>query len=63
RFAGEDIELRLHHPIDNARRMKGVLRGCEDGTVQVETADGMKSIPLADIDRARLVPRIEWRKS
>src|SRR5512132_534590 len=63
RFAGEDVELRLHNPIDNARRMKGVLRGCEDGSVMVETAQGMKSIPLADIDRARLVPRIEWRKT
>src|SRR5437763_13161670 len=25
RFAGEGVELRLHNPIDNARRMKGVL--------------------------------------
>ena len=29
----------------------------------VETAKGSLTIPLADIDRARLVPRIEWRKA
>jgi len=63
RFAGEEVELRLHNPVDNARRLKGVLRGCEDETVKVETADGMRSVPLAEIDRARLVPRIEWRKT
>jgi len=25
--------------------------------------DVVKTIPLADIDRARLVPKIEWRKA
>ena len=63
RFTGEEVELRLHNPVDNARRLKGVLRGCEDETVKVETVDGMRSVPLAEIDRARLVPRIEWRKT
>ncbi len=43
--------------------MKGILHGLADDAVLVETAQGMKTIPLADIDRARLVPRIEWRKA
>ncbi|MDQ6621004.1 MAG: ribosome maturation factor RimP [Pseudomonadota bacterium] len=63
RFAGEEVDLRLHAPIDNARRIKGVLRGFEEGSVRIETALGLRSIPLADIDRARLVPHIEWRKT
>lgn len=63
RFAGEEAELRLHHPIDNARRLKGVLRGCTDEQVVLETAKGSLAIPLAQIARARLVPRIEWRKA
>ena len=63
RFAGEEAELRLHEPMDNARRIKGILRGCEDGTVLVETAKGVLSNPLSGIDKARLVPRIEWRKA
>jgi ribosome maturation factor RimP len=61
RFVGEEAELRLHNPIENARKLKGVLRGCADGAVAFETAKGMLTIPLAEIDRARLVPRIEWR--
>ena len=61
RFAGEEAELRLHNPIENARKLKGVLRGCTDGAVALETAKGLLTIPLAEIDRARLVPRIEWR--
>jgi ribosome maturation factor RimP len=61
RFAGEEAELRLHHPIDSARKLKGVLRGCTDEQVVLETAKGSLTIPLAEIARARLVPRIEWR--
>jgi ribosome maturation factor RimP len=64
RFAGQEADLRLRDPVDSTRRVKGVLRGCdEDGAVLIETATGLRSIPLAGIDRARLVPKIEWRKA
>jgi len=63
RFVGEEADFRLSAPIENARRMKGILRGVEDEAVLVLTAQGMRTIPLADIDRARLVPKIEWRKA
>jgi ribosome maturation factor RimP len=62
RFVGEEAEIRLSNPIENARRMKGILSGLEDNAVLVLTAQGMRAIPLGDIDRARLVPKIEWRK-
>ena len=63
RFAGEEAEFRLANPVANVRRMKGILQGFADGAVVVETAQGIQTIPLADIDRARLVPKIEWRKA
>ncbi len=63
RFAGEEAEFRLRTPVDNAKKLKGVLRGCEDGAVVVDTAKGTVTIPLAEINRARLVPKIEWRKT
>jgi ribosome maturation factor RimP len=63
RFVGQEADFRLSTPIENARRMKGILRGVEDNAVLVLTAQGMRTIPLGDIDRARLVPRIEWRKA
>jgi ribosome maturation factor RimP len=62
RFAGEEADLRLTEPIDNTRRVKGILRGFANGAVRIETGKGTLTIPLADISKARLVPKIEWRK-
>ncbi len=66
RFAGEEAQLTLREMTNGARRMKGVLRGVEGDaggeSVLVETAKGVQAIPYAGIDKARLVPRIEWRK-
>ncbi len=61
RYTGEEVKLTLRESIGNARRMKGVLRGVEDGSVVVDTDAGSLAIPLANIDKARLVPKIEWR--
>jgi len=63
RFAGDEVDLRLIEPVADARRIKGILRGCEGGAVLVETAKGVLTIPLAGIGKARLVPKIEWRKA
>jgi ribosome maturation factor RimP len=62
RFEGAEAEIRLAVAIDNTRRVKGILRGCDGGSVRVQTKDGVRAIALADIARARLVPKIEWRK-
>ena len=63
RFAGEQVKLTLRDAIDNARRIKGVLRGVEGECVMVDTEAGRRTIALANIDKARLVPRIEWRNA
>jgi ribosome maturation factor RimP len=63
RFDGQEAQLKLREPIGNARRIKGVLRGSGAGIVRLETADGTHAIPLANIDKARLVPKIEWRNT
>jgi ribosome maturation factor RimP len=62
RFAGSEVQVNLHELTDGARRWKGILRGMEDGSVVLDTATGVRTIPLAAIDRCRLVPKIEWRK-
>jgi ribosome maturation factor RimP len=62
RFAGSEAQLTLTAPVDGVKRMKGIVRGVEDGNVLVETASGMRSLPFGTIGRARLVPRIDWRK-
>ncbi len=64
RFAGEEVQVNLHELTDGARRWKGIIaRRGEDGNVVLETATGTRTIPFAAIDRCRLVPKIEWRKS
>jgi ribosome maturation factor RimP len=62
RFAGHEAQLTLNAPVDGAKRIKGILRGTEGDDVLVETAAGVKSFPFGTIARARLVPRITWRK-
>ncbi len=62
RFAGEEAELRLRAPAAGQRKVKGLLRGVEGEDVLVETPAGVAAIPFTAIGRARLVPRIEWRK-
>jgi ribosome maturation factor RimP len=63
RFDGREAQLKLREPIGNSRRIKGVLRGIDADVVRLETADGTHAIPLANIDKARLVPKIEWRNA
>ena len=62
RFAGEQAQLTLAAPVDGRKRIKGVVRGTEGDNVLVETASGLQALPFATIGRARLVPRIDWRK-
>jgi ribosome maturation factor RimP len=62
RFEGSEAELRLRAPVQGRRKVKGWLRGVEGDAVRVETSTGIESVPFADIGRARLVPRIDWRK-
>ncbi len=61
RFSGHEAKLTLRAPLDNARRLKAVLRGRDGDNVLIETDAGLRTIPFAAIERARLVPRIEWR--
>jgi len=63
RFAGEEVRITLRESVDNARRMKGVLRGLDGESVLLDTEAGRRSIALANIDKARLVPKIEWRNA
>ncbi|MFO1313315.1 MAG: ribosome maturation factor RimP [Burkholderiales bacterium] len=62
RFAGEEAQVNLREMTDGARRLKGVLRGVEGENVLLETEKGTRTIPVAAIDKARLVPKIDWRK-
>lgn len=62
RFAGQDAQIRLRAPIDNRRNFTGTLHGMRDGNVILATEVGQAALPLDAIERARLVPRIDWSK-
>lgn len=63
RFQGEEAQLVLRAPIDEARKMKVVLQGVDGECVRVERAGKSILIEFSQIERARLVPNIEWRKT
>jgi ribosome maturation factor RimP len=63
RFAGEDVQINLHELTDGARKWKGTLRGVDGDNVLLDTTTGPRSFPITAIDRCRLVPKIDWRKS
>ena len=58
-----EAKLKLREPIGNSRRVKGILRGVDSGILRLETVEGTHAIPLTNIDKARLVPKIEWRNT
>jgi len=62
RFAGEEAQVNLRELTDGARRWKGILRGVDQDNVMLETDKGVRAIPIGEIDKARLVPKIDWRK-
>ncbi|SFF34007.1 ribosome maturation factor RimP [Fontimonas thermophila] len=59
RFVNEQARIQLIAPREGRRRFVGWIRGFANGAVRLETSEGMVEIPLADIDRARLVPEYD----
>ena len=57
RFSGHDARLRMRVPIDGQRNFVGVLSGVEDGKVKLQSEDGCRTLDLAQIEKARLVPK------
>ena len=60
RFAGEQARLTLRVPVEGRRNFTGVMRAVAQGKLQLEIDGGMVSVDLANIDKARLVPKIEF---
>jgi len=60
RFSGEQARLTLRVPVAGRRNFTGVMRAVEQGKLQLEVEGGMVSIELANIDKARLVPKVEF---
>jgi len=60
RFAGEQARLTLRISVVGRRNFTGVMRAVEQGRLELEIEGGRVSIDLANIDKARLVPKLEF---
>jgi len=60
RFAGEQARLTLRVPVGGRRNFTGTMRAVADGRLQLEIEGGMVTIDLANVDKARLVPKVEF---
>ena len=58
RFTGHPVKLKLAVPVNGRRNFTGVMRGVEDGKLQLEIDGKLLALPLNDIDKANLVPEI-----
>ncbi len=61
RFTGEQVALRLRIPVGNRRRFTGVVRGATAREVELEVDGSVLSFPFANLERARLVPKLPMR--
>ena len=59
RFTGEQARLTLRVPVDGRRNFTGVMRAVSGGKLQLELESGTVSLDLANIGKARLVPKLE----
>ncbi len=57
RFAGSEVNLRLRLPLAGRRNFNGVLRGVRDGKVCLTVDANDVELELANVDKARLVPK------
>lgn len=57
RFAGQEVKIRLRFPFEGQRNFRGLLQGLQEQQVVIEEQDGKRiSLPLDQIEQARLVP-------
>ncbi|MCH1491282.1 MAG: ribosome maturation factor RimP [Luminiphilus sp.] len=61
-YVGEPIEVKLRFPFEGRRRFRGWLMGLESDDVVVRVEDHDYLLPLKQIDRARVQPRLDGAK-
>ena len=56
RFTGEMVKIKTGMAINGQRNFKGLLRGIEGDDITIEFDGKQVSLPLASVEKARLVP-------
>lgn len=56
RFAGDQVQIKLHLPYEGRRKYDGLLKGVEGDEVIVQVDDEEFCFPIETIDQARVKP-------
>jgi ribosome maturation factor RimP len=59
RFNGERALVKLHAPLDGRKRFTGLLKGLQDGVLQMDVDGVLVAIPLVEVDSAHLAPLLQ----
>jgi len=62
RFKGDIAKIQLLAPIAGRRRFQGAIVSASEDEVTIDTPEGVVTLPLADIEKARLVPNFDKPK-
>ena len=57
RFVGSEAQVRLRQPVNGRRNFVGTVRAVDGERVEFDFDGGRLDFKLADLDRARLVPK------
>jgi ribosome maturation factor RimP len=58
RFTGHEAQVRLRRPVNGRRNFVGIVRAVEGERVEFEFDGDRMAFDIAEIDRARLVPKL-----
>jgi len=58
RFAGREARVRLRHPVNGRRNFTGIVRAVDGERIELEFEGDRMAFDLAELDRARLVPKL-----
>ena len=65
RFAGAEATVTLKRPVDGRKKFQGILQAPEGEKIGLEfegtTGPAMLDFTIADLDRSRLVPHVDFR--
>lgn len=57
-FVGERVKIELNRPLDGRKRFTGQLQGVSSDNVIVEMDGREYTLPLVEVDKARLAPKL-----
>lgn len=56
RFIGSQVKVNLFRPVDNRRKITGMILGVEGETIRIQEGEQVFDIPFQAMSKARLVP-------